>query len=292
MNEYAPTKSNFRKIIIGLLIAFSVVVVAAYLLLSPVVATPLYYALLFYPAEADQEYYDACLVPETTRKEVSFKAPDGSVLHGFYFKKKNSPYTILVSHGNAGNVSYRMHVVQLLSQAGASVFIYDYEGYGKSTGEPSLKNICDDGLAAFDYLVNNLGIKPNRIVLYGESLGSGVSCHIASERPHAGIILQSGFSSLMAVAREKINILNAYPPQLYPSPSLDNKAYLANEKQPLLIIHGTDDSLIPISQAYEVYKTGSQKKTLLAIEGAGHNDVYMVGPDKILSSVRSFLESI
>src|SRR5579883_1905085 len=134
-------------------------------------------------------WFDACILRPTkypagnySIKEVDgisyddifFDSPNGEKLHGWYFQKPGAGKTVLLSHGIGGNLSSRVDLIHLFLEANTSVFIYDYEGYGRSSGKASLKNVINDGEAAYEYLTNGLRIPSSRIVLVGESLGTGV----------------------------------------------------------------------------------------------------------------------
>lgn len=173
-----------------------------YFLLSPFIASPLYDWMLFHPTRASYRIADdACKKLAARfnihRRDFCTISNNRKKIYGWYFKMPSCKRVFLVSHGNAGNMCYRIPLIINLLASGGSVLIYDYEGYGESEGEPSRPNIVADGLAAYDYLVKELHASPDNIVLYGESLGCGVNGQISNLRPVAGIIMQSGWASLL-----------------------------------------------------------------------------------------------
>ena len=263
-----------------------------YLALSPRVCTPLYGAMLFHPDKYPSGNYQIEVVDHVMRKEVFFPALNGKKLHGWLFSKPGTKHVILFHHGNAGNLTYRLALVGLLMQAGSSVFLYDYQGYGLSEGSVSLQGICDDGLAAYDFLVKDEGYAPQQIILYGESLGAGVACQIAAKRPSAGLILQSGFASLQRISKEVLPFVRIYPSFLFPRPELDNLQVLSQEHPPLLILHGRLDTLVPFSHAQELYELAKDPKQLVQLPNAGHNDISGMEPQLYLEAVRGFLASL
>ena len=180
-------------------IAGAVTLGAIYLGLAPRVATPLYRSMLFHPDRYPAGNYDLDSIEGISRKDVFFTSADGTRIHGWYFALPGAGKTILFHHGNAGNVSSRAPLIRLLLLAGASVLIYDYRGYGLSEGIPSVKGICDDGCAAFDYLTEVEGVNHDEIINYGESLGCAVACQVCTVRRGCALILQSGFSSLRKI---------------------------------------------------------------------------------------------
>jgi len=213
--------------------------------------------LLFYP---DHKYHEE--IEEPLQKIIApFKIVKGDVfipvqnknrIHAWYFKKPSAKVTFLISHGNAGNICYRLQLIKTLLPYG-SVLVYDYEGYGKSEGEPSRKVICEDGLAAYDYLVKQQSVKPEQLILYGESLGCAVSCEISKSRKVGGMILQSGWTSLLNTARDKYFLLKLYPDCCFAPPYFNNMDVLAKAHPPLLLIHGLKDRILPCRYSQELF---------------------------------------
>src|SRR5262249_20139555 len=156
------------------------------------VALPFYNTMIFYPDKFPGGLYHVSTVDGIKAKDVYFPSSNGKRLHGWFFRRSDPGPTVLISHGNAGNLSDRSGLCDLVLRAGASVVVYDYQGYGRSEGSPSLKGILDDGLAAYKYLVEQEKVPPQDIVLLGESLGSVVAAHVADTQPCRGVIMQSG----------------------------------------------------------------------------------------------------
>ncbi|MDZ7699728.1 MAG: alpha/beta fold hydrolase [Deltaproteobacteria bacterium] len=135
-------------------------------------------------------------------ESVAFRAADGTRLHGWFFPPEKNEPVILFSHGNAGNISHRLDNVKRLAERGLGVFVYDYRGYGKSQGSPSEAGIYQDGLASYDYLVQEKRIGPEQIVCFGRSLGAAVAIEIALRRVVKALIVESGFTSTRDMAGE------------------------------------------------------------------------------------------
>lgn len=229
-------------------------------------------------------------------KEVKFKAQDGKLMVGWYFQnsaKKDAP-VVLVSHGNASNVECRVGIAAYLLFAGTSVFLYDYRGYGESQGEASLKNLVPDARSAYDYLVQGMHYKPDQIILYGESIGCGVTSDLAKQVKCKAIILQSPFTSLCRAAKDHLFFLHTLPDVVFPMcvPALDNMSYVKNEHPPLLIIHGEKDSTLPFTYAKELYAEAKEPKTLISVPQAGHNDVYEYADSGLLAGLIKFVASL
>lgn len=266
------------------------------MVLSPFCIWHLSKVLLFFPDKAE---YDVAGPLETLKSkfkaeiaETSFPTEGGKKLHGIHFKLKESPRTFLVSHGNAGNLQHRLALIASLLATGNSVFLYDYQGYGKSEGEPTIPGICHDGQAAYDYLTGTAGLNANQIVLYGESLGCAVSCQVAKNRPVSGLVLQSGFASLIEAARDKLFWLHVFPDFSFPTPHLDNVAYVKEKHPPLLIIHGVHDYVLPYRYAERVFKNAQEPKTFLTLPDCGHNDIGVKNVDIYLHGLKAFMATL
>lgn len=258
-----------------------------YLLFSPVVAMPFYNTVLFHPYVAGD--YDLDQIAGVKRQDVFFNS-SGNFMHAWYFAKKDAKNLVLVSHGNAGNLTHRRSLVKMLLEGGASVFIYDYRGFGRSEGSPSIDRCCEDALAAYDCVKNQLKVPASSIILYGESIGTAFTCQLAALRPASKIVLQSGFQSLLQIAHEKIPLVSVYPKEAFFCNHLDSAAYLKGEHPPLLLIHGQQDSIIPAHNSDDLYRLASGLKYIVRLPDAGHNDI----PEKMnfdgLSALSSFLQ--
>jgi fermentation-respiration switch protein FrsA (DUF1100 family) len=272
------------------------ILIACWLLMSPPIARPLYDLILFHPFAYPEGAYNIEVIHGIKREDAWFSAKDGSKLHGWWFNNTAAPGgpVVLVSHGNGGNITHRAYLVKALIQSGASVFLYDYRGYGRSTGKPTLEGICEDGKSAYEYLTGPLAIDPSRVVLMGESLGSGVTCNLAEQVPCKAVILQSGYHSIRRAGMAKLKFLNMYPMWLFPKPELDNIAFVKKTHPPLLVVHGELDTLLPCAFSKEIFKESCGPKSLLLLPKAGHNDVpdqpeYVPGVTAFLSSLHNIV---
>lgn len=269
---------------------------ALWLVLSPMVAMPLYTHLIFFPDKLD--YAKAIAYPlaqlkkqiKVDHEDVYFKTPAGERLHGMYLAYPGAKKVVLVCHGNAGNIAHRIVLAAALLVCKVNVFLFDYEGYGSSDGSPSLKGIVTDGVAAYDYLHQTRHVDPTDIVVYGESLGSGVATQVAQQRPVAGIIIQSGFSSLVSAGKDHLFFLRAYPDRWFPE-NLDNVAAMQKPHPPLLIIHGKEDNVLAFHNAQDLYAQACQPKQLVAIDKMGHY-VERIDRKEYAEPVTKFLQSL
>jgi hypothetical protein len=242
--------------------------------------------LIFHPSTAIEETpADVGLIYE----EVSFAADDGTRLFG-WFVPAPGPWTFLWLHGNAGNISHRVDNLRLVHDlVGAKVLIFDYRGYGRSAGTPTEEGTYRDAEAALAYLRARPDVDGRRIVYFGRSLGSAVAADLAVKAEPAGLILESPFLSIRAMARAVLPFVPLGP--------LLRTRYDCLEKVrrltcPLLVIHGDEDRLVPYSQGRRLFEAAKQPKTFYTVRSAGHNDTYIVGGEAYFAAITRFLESL
>lgn len=237
--------------------------------------------------------YSVKQVAGVKAQDVFFPSCNGRMLHGWYFRVPNSSRTILLSHGIGGNVSSRVDLIELYLRAGTSVFIYDYQGYGRSGGNASLKHIVDDGNAAYNYLTQELCVKCETVILAGESLGTGVTCALSKRVKAAALILQSPFSSLARRVGEVVPFFRNKPEWLQPASGLENDQVLSQPHPPVLIVHGDRDTTVPVWHAEDLYQSAIGEKQLLVIRGAGHTgDPALMQSAEYLDAVKHFLNAL
>jgi fermentation-respiration switch protein FrsA (DUF1100 family) len=287
-----PGKSTFLRSLPKLAVGAASIAAAVYVGLSPRIFPALYVKRLFRPLKFPEGDWTTNHLEGVPAQDVYFAAPDGSKLHGMFFERIKSQYVILFSHGNSGNITGRLNLARLIVRSGASLMLYDYRGYGRSEGTPTLKGIIEDGIAAYDYLIRERGYKPSQIILYGESLGAGTASEIAAARPCAGIILQSGFTSLPEISEQHMPVTKLYPRFMYPTPLLDNVQRMAMEKRPVLIIHGHKDQVVPFRHAQQIFERASEPKMFVELPDCSHSDIWNVSPDLYTNSIRTFMESL
>ncbi|HEY9867792.1 MAG TPA: alpha/beta hydrolase [Candidatus Obscuribacterales bacterium] len=244
---------------------------ATYLTLILAMRTPLYDAAALRPYPPDENYYKQVRgLPGL--KELFIPTNDTNRLHAWLFNPRGSSTLVIVHHGNAGNVLHRLYLVSAILPCGAAVLLYDYRGYGKSTGTAKLSGLVEDGLNVYDFARTRLGFSPDHIVNFGESIGTGVACQLASMRPSAGLILQSAVGSLPRVAHARIPVLGLIPEAMFPAPHFDNVAQIKKVRVPVLMFHGTADGLVPVEHSRMIFANCSTPKQLILIPQAGHND--------------------
>ncbi len=242
-------------------------------------------------------YYPAAAVDLTPKAlglpfdEVVIDVEPGVKIHGWFIKAATEPSvaTVLFSHGNAGNIADRIDRVQSLRSLGADFLLYDYRGYGKSTGDTDEEGTYRDGRAAYDYLVKSRQIDPGHIVLMGESLGCAVSIQVALERKAAGLVIEAPFASIAHMANAVYPFL---PLGSFIRTRYENVKKIPQLKMPLLVIQGTKDEVIPVAQGRMVFDAAPEPKRYLAIEGAHHNDVYVIGGEGYRRALGEFIRQV
>jgi fermentation-respiration switch protein FrsA (DUF1100 family) len=207
-------------------------------------------------------------------EEVWFQSGDGAKLFGWYVEARADAAVVLWCHGNAGTVINRLENLRELCRLGLSVFLFDYRGYGRSQGRPSEDGLYQDAIGAYDYLTRVRQIRPERIVIFGRSLGAAVAADLASMKPAAGLILESPFPSIAAVARHHYGGMPVHWLLGAEFKLIDRLPQLS---LPKLVIHGDQDDIIPIEFGRQVFEAAKPPKQWYAIAGADHNNTYQVG---------------
>jgi uncharacterized protein len=208
-------------------------------------------------------------------EDVWFQAIDGTKLFGWYVESSADHPVILWCHGNAGNIINRLDNLRYLYKEGLSVFLFDYRGFGRSQRvRPSEQGLYWDAIGAHDYLTRVRMISPERLVVFGRSLGAAVAGEVAAQKPASGLILESPFPSIEAVAKFHYGGL---PVHWLISAEFRLIDRLPQLSLPKLIIHGDQDDIIPIELGRQVFEAARPPKTFFSIPGAAHNNTYRVG---------------
>lgn len=239
--------------------------------------------LLFFPAK----YPSGDWQPKDLRfEDVYFTADDKTHLHGWYCPCDNPRAVILLAHGNAGHVASRAPWLRYLqSKAKVSIFIFDYRGYGRSEGTPTVEGALQDARAARAKLCELAPTTDSEMLLMGESLGGAIVVQLASESAPRALILQSTFSSLRDVAEVHFPKLS----WLVPRSRLDSIARIAKYHGPLLQSHGDRDQTIPFVLGEKLFGAANEPKTMIVIANADHNNWIS---DDYLQRLNAFLDRI
>jgi uncharacterized protein len=232
-----------------------------------VLVRPLLNALLYFPSRAIAQTPATAALPFA---DITFDTEDGERLHGWWIRAR-APLLghVLLCHGNAGNIADRLPHVELLTSAGFDVLVFDYRGYGRSTGRPSEQGLYRDARAAHGALLEQRDVDPSLIFYLGESLGGAVALALALELSPTGLILQSTFTSVRDMARMHYWFIPpALVPDAYPSLRL-----IRGLRAPLLVLHGERDEIVPVMHAEALMDAAPGRKRMQLFPGAGHNDL-------------------
>lgn len=264
-----------------------IVVIVAGLVVAAVLIRALENRLIFFPPR----YPEGFVPPEAfglNAEEVWIRAADGVRLNAWFFTHDGAPKVLLCFHGNAENIGSGLSRTKALSSLGTNILALDYRGYGKSEGSPNEAGVYRDAEAAYRYLVKARGFEPQDIVIYGQSLGGAVAIDLAARHACGGLIVESSFTSIREMARRVLLI----PFLEYAVKSrFDSIAKIAGVRAPVLIVHGTRDEVIPFSMGQKLFDAAPQPKWFFPVEGASHNDVFIVGGEEYLERMESLIEA-
>jgi alpha-beta hydrolase superfamily lysophospholipase len=210
-------------------------------------------------------------------RDVTLVTADGLRLAAWHFPVDSARATVLVAPGNAGNRHLRVPLARALTARGLSVLLLDYRGYGGNPGDPTEEGLALDVRAAREFLLRDAGVPPERLLYFGESLGSAVVAELATEHPPAGLVLRSPFTDLASVGSLHYPFLPVRWLLLDKFPTAE---HVARVDAPVTVVYGTADSIIPPGQSRAV-ATAAGAKTV-EVPGADHNDrVLLDGPDLV-----------
>ncbi len=254
------------KFVLGAVVFYGILVGALYLIQRSMMYFPWSDAPV--PAESG--------VPEM--RPVRLVTADGLTLTSWYHPARTGQATLVFFHGNAGHIGHRGFKARMFLDAGFGVFLVGYRGFGGNPGRPNESGLYADGRAALAYLAGS-GVPPARVVLYGESLGTGVAVQLAHEAARAGapvgaVVLEAPYTSVAAAAQVHYPYLPAYWLVKDRYASIDK---IADIDAPLMVIHGTRDQIIPERFGREIFAAASEPKTALWLPKADHNDIYEHG---------------
>ena len=230
------------------------------------------------PSEVGLQYQDIFLITE-----------DNVRLHGWFVPHPESRKTLLVFHGNAGNVGHRVPWIRMLHEAEGHVLMIDYRGYGKSQGQPFEEGLYRDARAAYGWWMRERSGLGENLVLFGESIGGSVAVDLASRVPVTGLILQSPFTTAWDMAKTILPIGLLQP---VAGIHFDSASKIAGIHCPKLIIHGDQDEIVPFHLGKKLYDLAQPPKRFYEVRGAGHNDLPWVAGKDYVAHLRDFLQSL
>ena len=243
-------------------------------------------SFIFYPNMPGR---DLVATPEDiglSYQDVELVTEDNIKLHGWFIPNHDAKATLLFFHGNAGNISHRLESIEIFNRLGLNVFIIDYRGYGQSEGKITEKGSYRDAEAAWNYLKQTQGEQP--IFIFGRSLGAAVAAWLSSKHSPAGLIVESGFTSIPSMAQRIYPFL---PVRLLAHFSYDTRHYVKHITCPILVAHSRNDEIIPYQEGIEIFDAAPEPKIFLEMRG-GHNDGFMVSGSAYIEGLRSFTDDV
>ena len=222
-------------------------------------------------------------------EELWIAVPDGTKINAWFIKAEDPKGTLLFCHGNAGTMSHRIESAAIFHSLGMNVMLFDYRGYGRSPGSPSEENTYEDAEAVWNYLLEEKSIPEDRIVVLGRSMGGPVGAKIAKDHKPKLCILESTFSSALDVARFRFPV---FPTKLLVRIKYPTIDYVREIKCPLLLVHSSDDEIIPYNMGEMIYAAANDPKDFLQLSG-GHNETYFecveLYREKLETTIRKYL---
>ncbi len=260
------------------LLVFFVLTYAAFLLLFE-------NKIIFHPSRYPEGFWNPASVG-VPAQDIYFKAEDGIKLHGWFIPNPNAVATLLWFHGNAGNISHRLDNIQRLKPLNLNIFIFDYRGYGRSEGEPDEQRIYRDSRAAYKKVLELDGVSVDSLFLFGRSLGGICAVETAMNHPARGLILESVFTNSADMSRQVFPLV---PLGWAIRSKLDALGKVPHLKLAKLFLHGTRDEIVPYDLGRKLFEQAGDPKTFYPIEGAGHNDTYIMGGAGYFAALNRFI---
>jgi uncharacterized protein len=220
-------------------------------------------------------------------EDIFYKTQDNLLINGWLVKAPDAKFTVIFSHGNAGNISSRMEKIQLMHRVGVNVFIFDYRGYGRSQGRPSEKGIYLDAQAAYDYLIKRPDIDPEKIITFGESLGGAAAVDLATQRKVAGLIVDSSFTKAADMSRKVFPFL----PTFLLKTKMDSVTKIVKVSVPKLFLHSPDDEVVPYRLGRKLFEVAKEPKMFVNISG-GHNDGFLLSEGVYVNALIEFFNKL
>ena len=233
--------------------------------------------ILFVPGKS-KPIASASLVPEM--REITLLTSDGLSLYSWYYKGDEDKPIIIYFQGNAGTIFDRDYKARYFIDLGYSFLMLGYRGYGGNPGDPSELGFNVDGEAALVF-AKNLGFKISQTILYGESLGTGVSVNLAINYDIHSLILEAPYTSIEKIASERYWFV---PVHYLLKDSFNSLSKIDNITSPLLILHGDQDKIINMKYGKELFFQAPEPKKIHIFEGAGHANLYDYKAGKIVNS--------
>ena len=219
-------------------------------------------------------------------EKVKILTSDNIELLGWYHEKNLKNYkTLVYFHGNAGSLENRIHKLNDFQDMNINFLIVAWRGFSGNNGKPSEEGLYLDGISAINWLIER-GVPEKNLVLYGESLGTGVATHLAQNKNYAGIILETPFTSMIDAAKKFYPYI---PINFLLKDKFENYKKIKNINTPILVMHGEIDQIVPFSMGKKIYEMANEPKYSYFTK---YDDHMMEYDEKLVLAIRSFLKSL
>ena len=226
-------------------------------------------------------------------RPVAFLTADSVLLHAWIVPAApadSSGYWLLIAHGNYGSIGFgeRPEFYAAARDIGLNLFAFDYRGFGRSDGRPAEQGLYRDAEAAYRYLTDSLLVPPDRIVLFGHSLGTGVATELATRVPSAALVLEAAYTSLPDIGQAAYPWL---PVRLLAGERFETIGKIGRVTVPTLILHSPEDDIVPYEHGRRVYDAARGAKRLVTVRG-GHAGAFREDREKYFGAIRELVESL
>ena len=264
-------RNFFLEIIIGLVLIYASVLVLLFIFQRN---------LMYHPNE--NNYFGDKL--EVNIEKVNIKTPDNLSLLGWFHKKDLNKFkTIIYFHGNAGTLENRIHKLNHFKNMGVNFLIIAWRGFSGNEGKPTENGLYLDGMSAVNWVLDQ-GVKEENLILYGESLGTGIATEIAQNKNFAGVILETPFTSMINAAKEFYPYI---PVNLLLKDRYENYKKIKNINIPILIMHGEQDTIVPFKMGKKMYQLANEPKYFYFTK---YDDHMMEYDEPMIKTLKNFIE--
>lgn len=273
-------RTGLSMLLVYILLAYLVVLLLVRLFESHLIFFPAY------PSRLEGDWHPHGLAVQ----DVWLTASDGTKLHAWWIPNANAHFTFLAFHGNASNIANRAPVYAFLHDLPANVLALEYRGYGHSEGKPSEKGLYRDADAAYAYLINTKATDRKTIISFGQSLGTAIAAYLAAQHEVGGLVLEAPFPSAARVARRTFWFLPGL--SLLVHSQFDTQARLKQISAPVLIVHCTQDPVLPFQFGQEVYNAARPPKDFLPINEMCHEEASLIASSQYRSALQQLLAGL
>ncbi len=220
-----------------------------------------------------------------SHEEILFESKDRTKLHGWFIPARESNGIILICHGNGGNISHRLETIRIFNRLGLSVVIFDYRGYGKSSGKPGEQGTYADAEAALHWIIETQNKVSEDVIIFGRSLGGAVAAWLARKYTPKALILESTFTSIPDMGSE---LYPWFPVRFFSRFKYPTVEYMKEVKCPVLILHSSGDDLVPFSHGMHLFDAAPEPKEFIELIGS-HNDGFLTSGKHYTDGLQTFI---